>query len=64
MLLPNYFKNNEESYFTKIVKAAKELDERSFEIVVNSFYELEQAYADYYRKVLGRKGWCISPRKA
>jgi UDP:flavonoid glycosyltransferase YjiC (YdhE family) len=34
---------------------------RSFGVVVNSFYELEPAYADYYKKVLGRRAWNVGP---
>ena len=30
-----------------------------FKVIVNSFYELEPANADHYRKVLGRKAWHI-----
>ncbi|XP_027348313.1 scopoletin glucosyltransferase-like [Abrus precatorius] len=32
---------------------------RSYGVVVNSFYELEKAYVDHFRKVLGRKAWHI-----
>jgi UDP:flavonoid glycosyltransferase YjiC (YdhE family) len=43
------------------LKASKEAELRSFGVVVNSFYELEPAYADYYKKVLGRRAWNVGP---
>ena len=32
---------------------------RSYGVVVNNFYELEPAYAEHYKKVIGRKAWHI-----
>ncbi|KAF3956552.1 hypothetical protein CMV_018331 [Castanea mollissima] len=40
---------------------AKEIEKRSFGMLVNSFYELELAYVDHYRNVIGRKAWHIGP---
>ncbi|KAL2344775.1 hypothetical protein Fmac_006060 [Flemingia macrophylla] len=45
----------------KLVEEARESELRSYGVVVNSFYELEKVYADYYRKVLGRKAWHVGP---
>ncbi|KAK3195842.1 hypothetical protein Dsin_027152 [Dipteronia sinensis] len=53
--LPDFMKSNGETDFTKM------LDLKSFGVVVNSFYELEPAYADYYRNVLGKRAWHIGP---
>ena len=36
-------------------------EDKSFGSVVNSFYELEPAYADYYRKEMGKKAWFVGP---
>ncbi|KAL5857907.1 hypothetical protein ACOSQ3_005365 [Xanthoceras sorbifolium] len=36
-------------------------DNNSFGVVVNSFYELEPAYVDYFRKDLGNKAWLVGP---
>ncbi|KAG7977017.1 hypothetical protein I3843_05G008300 [Carya illinoinensis] len=47
--------------FTKFLKEAHEAEVRSYGVVVNSFYELEPAYANLYIKVLGRKAWHIGP---
>lgn len=42
-------------------KQIKESEGRSYGVVVNSFYELESAYADLYKNVLKRKAWHIGP---
>ncbi|XP_037496431.1 scopoletin glucosyltransferase isoform X2 [Jatropha curcas] len=59
--LPSFVREEVQNDFTKIVKESKESELKSFGVVVNSFYELEQAYADHYRNVLGRKAWHIGP---
>lgn len=33
----------------------------SFGTVINSFYDLEPAYADYMRNVLGKRAWLVGP---
>ncbi|PON33629.1 UDP-glucuronosyl/UDP-glucosyltransferase [Parasponia andersonii] len=57
--LPFYAK--EDSQLSTLAKKAEESELTSYGVIVNSFYELEPAYADYYRKVLGRKAWHIGP---
>ncbi|CAN6703111.1 unnamed protein product [Malus baccata var. baccata] len=37
------------SEFTKLFKEARESEEKSYGFIVNSFYELEPAFADHYR---------------
>ncbi|KAL5788263.1 hypothetical protein ACOSP7_005212 [Xanthoceras sorbifolium] len=59
--LPDLMKSNEETDFTKMLKDSKESELESYGVVVNSFYELEPPYADYYRNVLGRRAWHIGP---
>ncbi|XP_021753348.1 scopoletin glucosyltransferase-like [Chenopodium quinoa] len=39
----------------------KESELKSFGVIVNSFYELEPDYADYFSKELGRRAWHIGP---
>nr|QDM38901.1 UDP-glycosyltransferase UGT73B28 [Glycyrrhiza uralensis] len=51
----------EETVTVRVMKEAKESEQRSYGVVVNSFYELEKAYADHYRNVLGRRAWHIGP---
>nr|BAG31950.1 UGT73A9 [Antirrhinum majus] len=50
-----------ENGFSKLMKQMTESVGRSYGVVVNSFYELESTYVDYYREVLGRKSWNIGP---
>lgn len=40
---------------------AREADSKSYGVVVNSFYELEPDYVDYYKSIVGRKAWHIGP---
>ncbi|KAK8698908.1 hypothetical protein V6N13_115013 [Hibiscus sabdariffa] len=47
--------------FVKTVKAAREAESKSYGVVVNSFYELEATYGDYYKNVLRKKLWHIGP---
>lgn len=30
-------------------------------VMVNSFYELETAYVDYFRNELGKRAWLVGP---
>ncbi|CAB4290533.1 unnamed protein product [Prunus armeniaca] len=59
--VPYFLKENIENDFTQLMKQAHDSEVGSYGIVVNSFYELEPVYADYYRKILGRKAWHIGP---
>lgn len=61
MQIPDNLRGGSENDFTRLLDRAKEAETRSFGMLVNSFYELEPGYADYYRKVLGRKAWHIGP---
>ncbi|KAK4491121.1 hypothetical protein RD792_001845 [Penstemon davidsonii] len=47
--------------FSKLIEQMTESVGRSYGVIVNSFYELESIYADYYTQVLGRKAWHIGP---
>ncbi|KAM3742882.1 hypothetical protein ACB098_07G101700 [Castanea mollissima] len=61
MQLPDFTLQEVETDISKLFKEAIESELTSYGVVVNSFYELEPAYADHYRKVLGRKAWHIGP---
>ncbi|KAA8545841.1 hypothetical protein F0562_020708 [Nyssa sinensis] len=50
-----------ETDFVKVLSKISETELTSYGVIVNSFYELEPAYADHYGKVLGRKAWHIGP---
>ncbi|OWM83710.1 hypothetical protein CDL15_Pgr004140 [Punica granatum] len=59
--LPEYLRCDNETDLTKLICDSKESELRSYGIIVNSFYELEPAYADHYRNVLKRRAWHIGP---
>ncbi|KAF7811008.1 scopoletin glucosyltransferase-like [Senna tora] len=61
MVLPDYIKNNDDNFFPRLLKEVRESEEKSFGVIVNSFYELDGVYADHYKKVLKRKAWLIGP---
>ncbi|KAM3695062.1 hypothetical protein ACJW31_07G102400 [Castanea mollissima] len=50
MQLPDFIKLEVETDLSK-----------SYGVVVNSFYELEPAYAEHYKEVMGRKAWHVGP---
>ncbi|KAL8097145.1 hypothetical protein AgCh_030298 [Apium graveolens] len=58
--IPPYLREERETEFAKVLTEALE-SERSHGVIVNSFYELESEYADYYRNVLNRRAWHIGP---
>ncbi|KAL5562478.1 hypothetical protein UlMin_032225 [Ulmus minor] len=57
--IPDYLKHQPET--VAFLKAVHQSELTSYGVIVNSFYELEPAYADHYRKVLGRKAWHVGP---
>lgn len=58
-MLPDYVKT--ENGLTLFLNEALEGELKSYGVVVNSFCELEQAYADYFKQEMGRKTWHIGP---
>ncbi|KAL9237997.1 hypothetical protein vseg_012480 [Gypsophila vaccaria] len=50
-----------ETSFNELFDRLKEAEMKSFGVLINSFYELEPNYADYYRKVVGIKSWHVGP---
>ncbi|XP_054777921.1 probable UDP-glucosyl transferase 73B6 [Prosopis cineraria] len=59
--VPDFLKFNEDNVVSRLLIASKESELTSYGVLVNSFYELEEDYADHYRTVLGRKSWHIGP---
>ncbi|MED6132868.1 hypothetical protein PIB30_022780 [Stylosanthes scabra] len=59
--LHEYLTSAEDTDMSRFFKEVSESEEKSYGVVVNSVYELEKDYADYYRNVLGRKAWHIGP---
>ncbi|KAK6136890.1 hypothetical protein DH2020_029376 [Rehmannia glutinosa] len=59
--VPPFQLHEEENDFTKLMRQMKEAEEKNYGVVVNSFYEIESDYADYFKNVMGRKSWHIGP---
>jgi hypothetical protein len=36
-------------------------EEASFGSLINSFYKLEPAYVEYFKKTMGKKAWIVGP---
>ncbi|KAF8410104.1 hypothetical protein HHK36_002626 [Tetracentron sinense] len=60
-MLPDYIKGETQNEFGKKMELVREADKRSYGILMNSFYELEPAYAEHYTKAMGMKAWPIGP---
>ncbi|KAK6946084.1 hypothetical protein RJ641_013628 [Dillenia turbinata] len=59
--IPYAISGGEESEFKKWMESCVEDELKSYGVLVNSFYELEPTYADYFRNVLKRRAWHIGP---
>ncbi|KAB2635886.1 hypothetical protein D8674_026420 [Pyrus ussuriensis x Pyrus communis] len=59
--LPDFVTNGEENVFTKLLGEGVKAQKQSYGVLVNSFYELEAAYADHYRNDLGIRAWHVGP---
>ncbi|GMH13492.1 hypothetical protein Nepgr_015333 [Nepenthes gracilis] len=59
--IPVEYRENFEGQFKRFMNRIGESEVKSYGVIVNSFYELEPAYADYYRNDLGRRAWHIGP---
>ncbi|PON88089.1 UDP-glucuronosyl/UDP-glucosyltransferase, partial [Trema orientale] len=58
---PEFVRYDDGSELPRLFKAIREVEFKTYGVLVNSFYELEPAYADHYPKILGRKAWHIGP---
>ncbi|KAL3515300.1 hypothetical protein ACH5RR_022202 [Cinchona calisaya] len=59
--VPLYDQDDIETDVTKLMRQIKESENKSFGVIINSFYELEPEYSEYYRKNLERRSWHIGP---
>ena len=57
--LPSHVKENSE--LSKLMDEISRADLESYGVIMNSFHELEPAYSERYKKVIGRKAWHIGP---
>ncbi|XP_074275550.1 scopoletin glucosyltransferase-like [Silene latifolia] len=53
--------SDEDNEFNRRSARIKESEVESYGVIVNSFYELEPDYADFFRKELGRRAWHVGP---
>ncbi|KAJ0237960.1 hypothetical protein HA466_0244760 [Hirschfeldia incana] len=53
--------SDEETEMGKFMAEVKESAAKSSGVVVNSFYELEPDYADFYKNVVAKRAWNIGP---
>ncbi|XP_021714530.1 scopoletin glucosyltransferase-like [Chenopodium quinoa] len=56
-----YLVEGEQSELKRRHKKIQESEVQCYGVIVNSFYELEPDYADFFRKQLGRRAWHIGP---
>uniref|UniRef100_A0A803LGZ2 Glycosyltransferase n=1 Tax=Chenopodium quinoa TaxID=63459 RepID=A0A803LGZ2_CHEQI len=54
-------RSSEDSEYKRRTANYKESELKSYGVIVNSFYELEPDYADFFRIELGRRAWNIGP---
>lgn len=59
--LPDHSREITENDFTNMIKRARNSEQTSYGVIVNSFNELEPAYSEIYKKVIGRRAWLIGP---
>ncbi|MCL7037499.1 hypothetical protein MKW94_020646 [Papaver nudicaule] len=50
-----------DAFMTEAWEHIRDSEKKSYGILVNSFYELEPAYAMHYKNVLGKRAWSIGP---
>ncbi|XP_010687761.2 anthocyanin 3'-O-beta-glucosyltransferase [Beta vulgaris subsp. vulgaris] len=49
------------SPYTTFANKVTEGDRNCYGALVDSFYDLEKDYIEYYRNTLGRRAWCLGP---
>ncbi|CAO2814832.1 unnamed protein product [Amaranthus hypochondriacus] len=59
--LPFYDKNEGPDIVLKSMNKIREEMKKCYGVIMNSFYELESAYIDYYEEVIGMKHWHVGP---
>ncbi|KAI3910292.1 hypothetical protein MKW92_012947 [Papaver armeniacum] len=51
-----------ETTFGEMFQRIRDSEINCYGVLLNSFYELEPAYADHYRTVMGKRAWQIGPQ--
>ncbi|CAJ1929521.1 unnamed protein product [Sphenostylis stenocarpa] len=57
--LPDWLRSSNQ--YTELMKTIKESEKKSYGSLFNSFYDLESAYYEHYKSVMGTKSWGIGP---
>ncbi|XWS68061.1 hypothetical protein CRYUN_Cryun04dG0058100 [Craigia yunnanensis] len=58
---PDELRDRVDDEIKKLMYEALESEITSYGVIMNSFQELEPAYVEHYRNVMGRKTWSIGP---
>lgn len=53
--------DQKDTFVSQLLIDSVESELRSYGVIMNSFFELEPAYADHYQDVLGGRAWHIGP---
>ncbi|KAI3887468.1 hypothetical protein MKX03_033563 [Papaver bracteatum] len=59
--VPEHIQKETDSLFCVVAEKIRVSEQKSYGVLVNSFYELESAYADYYKNAMGIRAWQIGP---
>ncbi|KAK2665014.1 hypothetical protein Ddye_003588 [Dipteronia dyeriana] len=59
--LPNFIRDADKNEIAKLLDQSHKAELTSYGVIINSFHELEPAYTEHFRKVMGRKAWHIGP---
>ncbi|KAL9231038.1 hypothetical protein vseg_006309 [Gypsophila vaccaria] len=57
--LPDYVRTP--NGYTQLMELWREVEKKSYGVMVNNFYELDAAYTEHYSKIMGHKVWNIGP---
>ncbi|KAG6405639.1 hypothetical protein SASPL_133231 [Salvia splendens] len=58
---PFRLRENGKNCFSEMFDKMNESWEKTYGEIVNSFLDLEYAYSDHYKNVIGRKAWAVGP---
>ncbi|XP_028782160.1 UDP-glycosyltransferase 73C3-like [Neltuma alba] len=59
--LPEWFTLNRGQDVSVLREKTRKCEEEAYGVIVNSFEEFEEEYVKEYRRVTGRKVWCVGP---
>ncbi|KAH7575296.1 hypothetical protein JRO89_XS02G0077800 [Xanthoceras sorbifolium] len=56
----NFIREADKNEIAKLLDQSHKAELTSYGVIINSFHELEPAYTEHYRKVMGRQAWHIA----